>query len=85
MNLVGSGQVFIGRSDDGPMRILQPIQRVFKALHGDGPQVDHVGAQGPFVGGNQGLHHVAVVQKPFRLGQDYLAQVRFDHFGSNQF
>ena len=42
MDLVGSGKVFIGRRDDRTVGILQTIQPVFKALHGNSAKVNNV-------------------------------------------
>ena len=62
MDLVGPGEVFIGRGDNAAVGVFQPIKAGFQTLHRNAAQIDDVAAHGLFIGRNQRLHHVAVVK-----------------------
>jgi hypothetical protein len=61
------------------MCVFQPVEPGLQPLHRDAAEVDDVRPHRAFVGGNQGVHHVPVIENPFGFGEDTVAQVRFDH------
>ena len=65
MNLIGAGEVFIGRRDHRPVGILQPVQPRLKPFHRDAAQIDDIGAHRAFVRRDQRAHQVAVFKDNF--------------------
>ena len=70
MHLVGAGEVVIGRGNDAAMGVFQPVEPCLKPFHGNAAQVDNIAAHGFLVRGDQGAHHVLVVQNGVGLGNN---------------
>ena len=75
VDLVGAGEIVIGRGDDGAMGVLEPVEPAFEAFHRDAAQIDDIAAERLFIGRDQGAHDVAIVENDIRLRDDLVLQL----------
>jgi hypothetical protein len=69
VDLVGPGEVFISRRDDGAVGVLQPVEPVLQPFHRDAAHVDDIAAHLAVVGGDERAHQVAVLEDQFGVLQ----------------
>jgi hypothetical protein len=69
VDLVGPGEVFVGRRDDGAVGVLQPVEPVLQPLHRDAAHVDDIAAHLAVIGGDERAHQVAVLEDQFGVLQ----------------